>query len=317
MSEVNDCTKGGAGRRRLRETSSSSTSGTSQTGSYDSDQSGDESAAPPLPQRPRLEDARLPVTCHCAKCKGLTTKTAIEAEQHIQQWRRHDEGESSRAASGRRREVQSRSRLAVRDILRHRFIQFSLSAIQDFATQLRTNHARTPVPQPVDPEMFRRALETMDISALFTPRTSVPASSAVPPPDLARHAQPEPEVDPEVDPAVDPVVEPEVEHIMKPTASVESHHPSTEVHGVVGESIVVVEGYVAPHRDDDTSGCSRVSPPPMTPPHPQIFEEHVTSSEDRDFDGLQDEEDAMADLFTEWFPPEPPTGNTLLLLNIF
>ncbi|KAL3693616.1 hypothetical protein R1sor_007267 [Riccia sorocarpa] len=106
--------------------------------------------------------------------------------------------------------------------------------------------------------MFRRALETMDISALFTPRTSVPASSAVPPPDLARHAQPEaevePEVDPVVDPAVDPVVEPEVEHIMEPTASVESHHPSTEVHGVVGESIVVVEGYVAPHRDDDTSG---------------------------------------------------------------
>ncbi|KAL3693546.1 hypothetical protein R1sor_007197 [Riccia sorocarpa] len=278
MSEVNDYKKsyvqyvrlrlnGGAGRRRLRETSSSSTSGTSQTGSYDSDQSGDESAAAPLPQRPRLEDARLPVTCHCAKCKGLTTKTAIEAERHIQQWGRHDEGESSRAASGRRREVQSRSRPAVRDILRHNFIQFSLSAIQDFATQLRTNRARTPMPQPVDPEVFRRALETMDISSLFTPRTSVPASSAVPPSDLARHAQPEPEVEPEVDPEVDPVVdpavdlvvEPEVEHIMEPTASVESHHPSTEVHGIVGESIVVVEGYVAPHRDDDTSGCPNLA----------------------------------------------------------
>ncbi|KAL3679907.1 hypothetical protein R1sor_022863 [Riccia sorocarpa] len=262
---------GSGGRRRLRETSSSSTSGTSPTGSYDSDQSGDESAAPPLPQRPRLENARLPVTCHCAKCKGLTSKTAIEAKRHIQQWGRHDEGESSRAASGRRREVQSKSRPAVRDILRHSFIQFSLSVIQDFATQLRTNRARTPMPQPVDPEMFRRALETMDISALFTPRTSVPASSAVPPSDLARHAQPEPEVEPEVDPevdpvvdpAVDPVVEPEVEHIMEPTASVQSHHPSTEVHGVVGESIVVVDGYVAPHRDDDTSG---ISPPPMTPP---------------------------------------------------
>ncbi|KAL3687658.1 hypothetical protein R1sor_013967 [Riccia sorocarpa] len=204
MSEVNGYAKGGAGRRRLRETSSSSTSGTSQTGSYDSDQSGDESAAAPLPQRSRLEDARLPVTCHCAKCKGLTTKTAIEAERHIQQWGRHDEGESSRAASG----------------------------------------------------------QTMDISALFTPRTSVPASSTMPPPDLARHAQSEPKVEP----VVDPMVEPEVEHIMEPTASVESHHPSTEVHGIVGESIVVIERYVAPHRDDGTFGCSRNSPPPMTPP---------------------------------------------------
>ncbi|KAL3681547.1 hypothetical protein R1sor_024503 [Riccia sorocarpa] len=258
--------QGSGGRRRLRETSSSSTTGTSQTGSYDSDHSGDESAAPPLPQRPRLEDARLPVTCHCAKCKGLTTNTAIEAERHIQQWGRHDKGESFRAASGRRQEVQSRSRPAVRDILRHSFIQFSLSAIQDFATQLRTNRACTPMPQPVDPEMFRRALETMDISALFTPRTSIPASLAVPPPDLARHAQPEPEVDAEVDPTVDLVVEPEVEHIMEPTASMESQHPSTEIHGVVGESIVVVERYVAPYRDDDTSGCSRISPPPMTPP---------------------------------------------------
>ncbi|KAL3682887.1 hypothetical protein R1sor_000909 [Riccia sorocarpa] len=44
-----------------------------------------------------------------------------------------------------------------------------------------------------------------------------------------------------------------------------------------------------------------------SPTDPQIFEEHITSSEDGDFDGLQDEEDAMADLFTEWFPPEPPT----------
>ncbi|KAL3676364.1 hypothetical protein R1sor_026312 [Riccia sorocarpa] len=184
-----DCLQGGAGRRRLRETSSSSTSGTSQTGSFDSDQSGDESAAPPLPQRPRLEAARLPVTCHCAKCKGLTTKTAIEAERHIQQWGRHDEGESSQAASSRRREVQSRSRPAVRDILRHSFIQFSLSAIHDFATQLRTNRA---------------------------------------------------------------LVEPDVEHIMEPTANVESHHPFTdqEVHGVEGKSIMVVERYVAPYRDD-------------------------------------------------------------------
>ncbi|KAL3696627.1 hypothetical protein R1sor_010703 [Riccia sorocarpa] len=87
--------------------------------------------------------------------------------------------------------------------------------------------------QPVDPEVFRRALETLDISALFTPPTSVPASLSVPPPDLARHAQPEPEVEPEVEPVVDPVVEPEVEHIMEPTASVETHHPSTEVHGVL------------------------------------------------------------------------------------
>ncbi|KAL3696635.1 hypothetical protein R1sor_010711 [Riccia sorocarpa] len=53
---------------------------------------------------------------------------------------------------------------------------------------------------------------------------------------------------------------------MEPTASVESHHPSTEVHGAVGESIVVVERCVAPHRDDDTSGCSRISPPPITSP---------------------------------------------------
>ncbi|KAL3676204.1 hypothetical protein R1sor_026152 [Riccia sorocarpa] len=258
------------GRRRHRETSSSSTSGTSQTGRYDSDQSGDESAAPSLPQRPRLDAARLPVTCHCAKCKGMMTKTAIEAARHIQQWGRHDEGESSRAASDRRGEVQSRSRPAIRDILRHRFIQFSMTAIQDFSTQLRTNRARTPMPQPVDPEVFRRALETLDISALFTPPTSVPASLAVPPPDLARHAQPEPEVEPEVDPVVDPVVapvdEPEVEHIMEPTVSVESHHPSTDVHGVAGESIMVVERYVAPHRDDGTSGCSRISPPPITPP---------------------------------------------------
>ncbi|KAL3677588.1 hypothetical protein R1sor_027536 [Riccia sorocarpa] len=159
--------------------------------------------------------------------------------------------------------------------------RFSMTAIQDFSTQLRTNRARTPMPQPVDPEVFRRALETLDILALFTPPTSVPASLAVPPPDLARHAQPEPEVepevdpvvdpevdpvvDPEVDPVVDPVVEPDVEHIMEPTISVESHHPSTEVHGVVGESIMVVERYVAPHWDDGTSGCSRISPPPITP----------------------------------------------------
>ncbi|KAL3689791.1 hypothetical protein R1sor_016100 [Riccia sorocarpa] len=44
-----------------------------------------------------------------------------------------------------------------------------------------------------------------------------------------------------------------------------------------------------------------------SPTDPQIFEEHVTSFEDGDFDGLRDEEDAMADLFTEWFSPEPPT----------
>ncbi|KAL3687568.1 hypothetical protein R1sor_013877 [Riccia sorocarpa] len=193
------------------------------------------------------------------------TKTAVEAARHIQQWGRHDEGESSRAASDRRGEVQSRSRPAIRDILRHRFIQFSKTAIQDFSTQLPTNRARTPMPQPVDPEMFRRALETLDISALFTPPTSVPASLSVPPPDLARHAQPEPEVEPEVEPVVDPVVEPEVEHIMEPTASVESHHPSTEVHGVVGESIVVVERYVAPHRDDDTSGSPEETRPSLFP----------------------------------------------------
>ncbi|KAL3676821.1 hypothetical protein R1sor_026769 [Riccia sorocarpa] len=183
------------------------------------------------------------------------TKTAIEAVRHIQQWGRHDEGESSRVASDRRGEVQSRSRPAIRDILRHRFIQFSMTAIQDFSTQLRTSRARTPMPQPVDPEVFRRALETLDISALLTPPTSVPASLAVPPPDLARHAQPEPEVERQVDPVVAPVVEPEVE----PTVSVESHHPSTEVHGVVGESIMVVEKYVAPHRDDDTSGCTNLA----------------------------------------------------------
>ncbi|KAL3698624.1 hypothetical protein R1sor_012700 [Riccia sorocarpa] len=242
--------KGGAGRRRHWETSSSSTSGTSQTGCYDSDQNGDESAAPSLPQRSRLDAARLPVTCHCAKCKGMMTKTAIEAERHIQQWGRHDEGESSRAASDRRGEVQSRSRPAIRDILRHRFIQFSMTAIQDFSTQLRTSRARTPMPQPVDSEVFRRALETLDISALFTSPTSVPASLAVPRPDLARHAQPELEVERQVDPVVAPVVEPEVE----PTINVESHHPSTEIHGVVGELIMVVERYVAPHRDDDTSG---------------------------------------------------------------
>ncbi|KAL3677952.1 hypothetical protein R1sor_020908 [Riccia sorocarpa] len=148
--------------------------------------------------------------------------------------------------------------------------RFNMTAIQDFSTQLRTNRARTPMPQPVDPEVFCRALETLDISALFTPPTSVPASLAMPPPDLARHAQPEPEVEPEVDPVVDPVVAPmdelEVEHIMEPTVKVESHHPSTDVHGVAGESIMVVKRYVAPHRDDSTSGCSRISPPPITPP---------------------------------------------------
>ncbi|KAL3676545.1 hypothetical protein R1sor_026493 [Riccia sorocarpa] len=136
-----------------------------------------------------------------------------------------------------------------------------MSAIQDFATQLRTNRARTPVPPPVDPEVFRRALETLDISALFTPPTSVPASLAVPPPELAMHIQPEPEVEPEVD----PVVEPEVEHIMEPTASVESHHPSADVHGVVGESIVVVERYVAPHQDEGTSGVIGTRRPTREP----------------------------------------------------
>ncbi|KAL3690629.1 hypothetical protein R1sor_016938 [Riccia sorocarpa] len=119
------------------------------------------------------------------------TKTAIEAARHIQRWGRHDEEESSRAASDRRGE------------------------------------------------------KLWNISALFTPPTSVPASLSVLPPDLARHAQPEPkvepEVDPMVDPVVDPVIEPEVEHIMEPSVSVESHHPSTDVHGVVGESIMVVE----------------------------------------------------------------------------
>ncbi|KAL3688166.1 hypothetical protein R1sor_014475 [Riccia sorocarpa] len=211
------------------------------------------------------------------------TKTAIEAARHIQQWGRHDEGESPRAASDRRGEVQSRSRPAIRDILRHRFIQFSMTAIQDFSMQLRTNRACTPMPQPVDPEVFRRALEILDISALITPLTSVPASLAVPPPDLARHAQPEPEVEPEVvpevvpvvDPVVDPVVELEVEHIMEPTVSMESHHPSTEVHGVVGESIMVVERYVAPHRDD---GRAPSEQPPSQGEQPDRRERHMTHS---------------------------------------
>ncbi|KAL3690087.1 hypothetical protein R1sor_016396 [Riccia sorocarpa] len=60
---------------------------------------------PPAPRRPRLDAARLPVTCHCVKCKGMMTRTAIEAERHIQQWGRHDEGESSRVASDRGREM--------------------------------------------------------------------------------------------------------------------------------------------------------------------------------------------------------------------
>ncbi|KAL3687244.1 hypothetical protein R1sor_013553 [Riccia sorocarpa] len=50
-------------------------------------------------------------------------------------------------------------------------------------------------------------------------------------------------------------------------------------------------------------------------PDPPIVEEDVISSEDEEVGGLQDEEDAMADLFTEWFLPEPPTGNTLVLIN--
>ncbi|KAL3686449.1 hypothetical protein R1sor_009023 [Riccia sorocarpa] len=221
---------------------------------------------PPAPRRPRLDAARLPVTCHCVKCKGMMTRTAIEAERHIQQWGRHDEGESSRVASDRGREVHTRSRPVIRDILRRGFIQLSMSAIQDFTTLLRTNRARTPIPPPVDSEVFRRALETLDISALFTPPTSVPASSAVPPPDLGMDVQPEPEVEPEIQPPEvqpevhdQPEVQPEIQHIVEPIASVESHHPSAEVHAVAGESILVVERYVAEDRDDDTSGHAGIS----------------------------------------------------------
>ncbi|KAL3676540.1 hypothetical protein R1sor_026488 [Riccia sorocarpa] len=260
-----------------------------------------------------------------------------------------------------------------------------MSAIQDFTTLLRTNRARTPILPPVDSEVFCRALETLDISALFTPPTSVPASSAVPPPDLGMDVQPEPEVEPEIEPSeVQPEVhdQPEVQHIVEPTATVESHHPSAEVHGIVGESILVVERYVVEDQDEDTSGhagivessrCPNlagyinsvvgtrrptrepnvmwvlIEDPPasygrrnlefhvpafeMYPrrlreaietggmlryesdPDPPVVEEDVISSEDEDVGGLQDEEDAMADLFTEWFPPEPQTGNTLLLIN--
>ncbi|KAL3677370.1 hypothetical protein R1sor_027318 [Riccia sorocarpa] len=296
---------------------------------------------PPAPRRPRLDAARLPVTCHCVKCKGMMTRTTIEAERHIQQWGHHDEGESSRVASDRGREVHTRSRLVVRDILRRGFIQFSMSAIQDFTTLLRTNRARTPMPPPVDSEVFRRALETLDISALFTPPTSIPASSAVPPPDLGMDVQPEPKVEPEIQPPEvqpevhdQPEVQPEIQHTVEPIASVESHHPSAEVHAVAGESILVVERYVAEDQDDDTSGHAGIVPEfEMYPrrlreaietggmlryesdPNPPVVEEDVISSEDEIVGGLQDEEEAMADLFTEWFPPEPPTGNTLLLIN--
>ncbi|KAL3689917.1 hypothetical protein R1sor_016226 [Riccia sorocarpa] len=45
---------------------------------------------PPAPRRPCLDAARLPVICHCVKCKGMMTRTVIEAEQHIQQWGRHE-----------------------------------------------------------------------------------------------------------------------------------------------------------------------------------------------------------------------------------
>ncbi|KAL3675868.1 hypothetical protein R1sor_025816 [Riccia sorocarpa] len=80
--------------------------------------------------------------------------------------------------------------------------------------------------------------QTADGSSFYTP-TSVPASSAVPPPDLGMDVQPVPEIEPpEVQLEVhdQPEVQPEVQHIVEPIASVESHHPSTEVHGVAGES---------------------------------------------------------------------------------
>ncbi|KAL3686230.1 hypothetical protein R1sor_004252 [Riccia sorocarpa] len=247
---------------------------------------------PPAPRRPRLDAARLPVTCHCVKCKGMMTRTAIEAERHIQQWGRHDEGESSRVASDRGREVHTRSRPVVRDILRRGSIQFSMSAIQDFTTLLRTNRARTSIPPPVDSEVFRRALETLDISALFTPPTSVPASSAVPPPDLGMDVQPEPEVEPEVEPEIQPPeVQPEVHD--QPEVPAFEMYPRR-----LGEAI-------------ETGGMLRYESDPDAP----VVEEDVISSEDEDVGGLQDEEEAMDDLFTEWFPPEPPTGNTLLLIN--
>ncbi|KAL3689259.1 hypothetical protein R1sor_015568 [Riccia sorocarpa] len=49
---------------------------------------------------------------------------------------------------------------------------------------------------------------------------------------------------------------------MEPTASVKSHHPSADVHGVVGESIVVVDRNIAPHLDEGPNGYtpSRVVP---------------------------------------------------------
>ncbi|KAL3678427.1 hypothetical protein R1sor_021383 [Riccia sorocarpa] len=227
---------------------------------------------PPAPRRPCLDAARLPVICHCVKCKGMMTRTVIEAEQHIQQWGRHDEGESSRVASDRGREVHTRSRPVVRDILRRGFIQFSMSAIQDFTTLLRTNRARTPIPPPVDSEIFRRALETLDISALFTPPTSVPASSAVPPPDLGMDVQPEPEVEPV---------------------------PAFEMYPRRLREAIETDGMLRYESDPD----------------PPVVEEDVISSEDEDVGGLQGEEEAMDDLFTVWFHPEPPTGNTLLLIN--
>ncbi|KAL3688208.1 hypothetical protein R1sor_014517 [Riccia sorocarpa] len=165
-----------------------------------------------------------------------------------------------------------------------------MSAIQDFTTLLCTNRARTPIPPPVDSEVFRQALETLDISVLFTPPTSVPASPAVPPPDLGMDLQPEPEVEPKIEPQeVQPEVhdQPEVQHIVELTASVKSHHPSTEV--------PALEMYPRRLREaTKTGGMLRYE----SHPDPPVFEEDVISSEDEDFGGLQDEEDAMADLFT-------------------
>ncbi|KAL3689490.1 hypothetical protein R1sor_015799 [Riccia sorocarpa] len=148
----------------------------------------------PAPQRPRLDPAALRVICKCNKCKGKIMKTAAEQHRHILEWGRYDVGESSCAASSRRREVHTRSRRSFREMMRQRFFESSIAAVEEFGRSFRASQpACTPESPPMDDEMFRRALETLDISSLFAPVRSVPDPPPPPPSDSESDSQPMPE----------------------------------------------------------------------------------------------------------------------------
>ncbi|KAL3687019.1 hypothetical protein R1sor_013328 [Riccia sorocarpa] len=96
----------------------------------------------------------------------------------------------------------------------------------------------------------------------------------------------QPEVPVEPDLPIQPEVPVEPDLPIQPEVPVQPEvlgGPFAEVHGIAGESILVVEGYVAQDLDEDTTGCSgEITPPPeeitpqpeeITPPHTRPPEE--------------------------------------------